>query len=215
MKKTLRIFTLLAVLMLFISACGSPSLDSAKKAAEKSVKNSGTTATWTVGKNEEENAVIVQYTYENIFFNREAIAQYTLDSWAILSGNIAKANAAAKEQMDASGYTADCLSYVYDANRSDILLYVKNGTVEYDYLEGAVDSFITLAKFEQIKEGMTYSQVCNIIGSKGELLSSVDLGIGSEYKTEMYMWYAADGIGNANVTFQDGKATMMAQFGLS
>ena len=73
---------------------------------------------------------------------------------------------------------------------------------------------ITMEEFESIKTGMSYEEVCEIIGSEGELLSEVDTGIGEEYHTVMYAW-KGDAVGaNANVTFQGGKVTAKAQFGL-
>ena len=80
--------------------------------------------------------------------------------------------------------------------------------------EGA-SSKITLSEFDQIKTGMSYSQVCEIIGGKGELMSSVDLDIGSEYATQLYTWEGNGYTGsNANVTFQGGKVVSKAQIGL-
>ena len=77
------------------------------------------------------------------------------------------------------------------------------------------DEKISLDEFNQIKNGMTYDEVVSIIGSKGELLSESDLGIGSEYVTTMWRWEGKGSIGaNANVMFQDGKVVNKAQFGL-
>nr|DAX89274.1 MAG TPA: Protein of unknown function (DUF4236) [Caudoviricetes sp.] len=82
---------------------------------------------------------------------------------------------------------------------------------------------ITLDEFNKIQTGMTYDEVVKIIGSQGELLSQADmelkgleeLGIKSgDLKTEMYMWYGADNISNANVMFQGGKVISKAQLGL-
>lgn len=76
-------------------------------------------------------------------------------------------------------------------------------------------SLITLSEFNDIQNGMTYEQVCEIIGDSGELLSEVDLGIGSEYATEIYVWEGHGGLGaNANVTFQGGVVVSKAQIGL-
>jgi len=75
---------------------------------------------------------------------------------------------------------------------------------------------INLEKFEKIKSGMTYEEVVAIIGEKGELSSEVDMGIGSDFVTQIYIWQG-EGIllrGNANITFQGGKVVSKAQFGL-
>lgn len=74
---------------------------------------------------------------------------------------------------------------------------------------------ITLAEFESIKTGMNYEEVVEIIGGEGELLSEVDMNMGSEYVSKMYIWEGSGSLGaNANITFQGGKVTMKAQFGL-
>ena len=75
---------------------------------------------------------------------------------------------------------------------------------------------INMEKFEKINSGMTYEEVVAIIGEKGELSSEVDMGIGSDFVTQIYTWQG-EGIllrGNANITFQGGKVVAKAQFGL-
>ena len=112
---------------------------------------------------------------------------------------------------------------MYKDSEENILLTVQSGECKYDAFEidavpiteGENPPTITLAEYNQIETGMTYFQVCDIIGGYGEVLSEVDLGIGSEYATEMYMWEGEGMAGaNANVTFQGGKVTAKAQFGL-
>ena len=76
------------------------------------------------------------------------------------------------------------------------------------------DSGITLSEFNAIETGMTYQEVVRIIGEEGTTLSSVDLGFGEDLATAMYVWYASNGIANANITFQGGKVIMKAQLGL-
>lgn len=76
------------------------------------------------------------------------------------------------------------------------------------------DEYITMDEFNQIQAGMSYQDVVNIIGSTGELLSSVDIG-DAQYKTEMYSWEGKGSVGaNANVMFQGGIVSSKAQFGL-
>ena len=48
---------------------------------------------------------------------------------------------------------------------------------------------ITLDEFNKIETGMTYEQVRDIVGGEGTLGSSVDVGIGDEYKTEIYQCF--------------------------
>ena len=74
---------------------------------------------------------------------------------------------------------------------------------------------ISLEEFNKIETGMTYDEVCDIVGGEGTLGSSVDVGIGEEYKTEIYQWTGDGSIGaNANVSFQGGKVVSKAQIGL-
>lgn len=56
---------------------------------------------------------------------------------------------------------------------------------------------ISLEEFNAIKTGMTYQEVFDIVGSRGEVLSEVDLGLGDEYYTAMYTW---DGEGSLGAT---------------
>lgn len=77
------------------------------------------------------------------------------------------------------------------------------------------EASISLEEFNKIETGMTYKEVCDIVGGEGTLGSSVDVGIGDEYKTEIYQWTGDGTIGaNANVTFQAGKVISKAQIGL-
>ena len=77
------------------------------------------------------------------------------------------------------------------------------------------DDSISLEEFNKIETGMSYKEVCDIVGGEGTLGSSVDAGIGNEYKTEIYQWTGDGSIGaNANVTFQGGKVVSKAQLGL-
>lgn len=74
---------------------------------------------------------------------------------------------------------------------------------------------ISLAEFNAISTGMTYQEVTDIIGSAGEVLSEVDLGLGDEYFTQSRKWDGEGSIGaNAIIQFQDGKVVTKAQFGL-
>lgn len=71
---------------------------------------------------------------------------------------------------------------------------------------------ITLAEFQQIKNGMTYQEVVQIVGGEGTLQSEAGDG---KYKVEIYSWDGDGGFGaNANVTFQGGKVSAKSQIGL-
>lgn len=69
---------------------------------------------------------------------------------------------------------------------------------------------ITMAKFNQISEGMTYEQVVAIVGEPGELMSSSDL---AGIKTVAYSWKNRNG-SNMLAMFQNGAMVQKSQFGL-
>lgn len=74
---------------------------------------------------------------------------------------------------------------------------------------------ISLDEFNSISTGMTYSEVVEIIGSEGEVMSEIDLGTGEQFVTIMYTWKGEGLFGaNANVTIQGGKVISKAQVGL-
>ena len=74
---------------------------------------------------------------------------------------------------------------------------------------------ISLEEFNAIETGMTYEEVVAIVGSEGEMLSEVDMGVGDEYVTRMYTWEGEGSLGaNANVTIQGGAVVAKAQIGL-
>lgn len=68
---------------------------------------------------------------------------------------------------------------------------------------------LTLEKFNNLKDGITYKQAVNILGKEGELLSDSSI---AGYKTSMYQW--SEGFSNMNAMFQNGKLVQKAQFGL-
>ena len=73
---------------------------------------------------------------------------------------------------------------------------------------------ISMAEYNQIEVGMTYEEVCQIIGAEGEL--GAEAGVGG-YSSEVYTWkgtlYFISGA-NASITFMNGRVTAMAQVGL-
>lgn len=78
------------------------------------------------------------------------------------------------------------------------------------------DTYMTMEKYNKIKNGMTYEQVVKIVGCEGTLLSSSDFGGGST--THNYSWASkpvADGLSyGATVIFIDGRVTSKYQIGL-
>lgn len=72
--------------------------------------------------------------------------------------------------------------------------------------------YITMDEFNQIKTGMSYDEVKNIVGSSGEVSSEVE---SNGIKIVMITWYGNGTAGsNANVTFTNNEVTAKAQVGL-
>jgi len=80
-------------------------------------------------------------------------------------------------------------------------------------LAGCVDGKkITVDEYEEIEAGMSYDEVCDIIGGEGELLSESSI---AGYDGAIYSWEGKGSVGaNANVTFQNGEVVTKAQIGL-
>ena len=68
---------------------------------------------------------------------------------------------------------------------------------------------VTLAQYQQLKTGMSYSKVVGVLGCEGSELSRVEM---AGYKTEMFMWEGRGILGaNMNVMLQNDKLLMRAQ----
>lgn len=73
----------------------------------------------------------------------------------------------------------------------------------------SMDAKVTMDKYNQIKNGMSYDQVKGILGD-GQLTS---LSVILDSKSEIYEWINAGGA-NINVTFNNGVVESKAQVGL-
>jgi hypothetical protein len=73
-------------------------------------------------------------------------------------------------------------------------------------------SLASMEDFNTLQAGMSYSQVCDIVGDQGTEMSRSEI---AGYQTIMYSWNG-NGILGANMTamFQNGKLVSKAQFGL-
>jgi len=69
---------------------------------------------------------------------------------------------------------------------------------------------ITKQEYNQIRTGMSYTEVVNIIGEHGEETVRTSM---AGYTTVAYQWVNFDG-SNAQLMFQNGKLITMAQAGL-
>ena len=71
--------------------------------------------------------------------------------------------------------------------------------------------YMTIDKFNQINNGMTYEEVKNIIGCDGKLSteSSAD-----DKSMKVYYWYAKNGVSNATFSFYNDELNAKSQIGL-
>jgi len=87
-----------------------------------------------------------------------------------------------------------------------ILLTIADHRVLYDYVRESSKSTngpdITFEEFIQLYEGMSYEEVCTIIGSAGE------------FSDDGYIWYGKDGLSYAALSFQDDMLVSVEQNGL-
>ena len=69
---------------------------------------------------------------------------------------------------------------------------------------------ITLAKFNQLQQGISYQEAVRVMGKEGTVMSESEI---ANIYTVMYSWQS-NGIGNMNAVFQNGRMISKAQFGL-
>jgi hypothetical protein len=94
---------------------------------------------------------------------------------------------------------------------SNVTVTIQNDEVTAKAQVGleSMDAQITLDKYNQVKEGMAYDEVKDILGD-GQILSQTKI---MDMESIMYTWINKDG-SNANFTFSDGSLQMKAQFNL-
>ena len=102
-------------------------------------------------------------------------------------------------------------SYSSMWNDSDSATQSLNNDQNSETIESLNGEYITLEEFNQIKTGMSYEEVVEIVGSEGTVMSEASV---MDSTTTIYCWYADNGIANANVTILDGKVMAKAQVGL-
>lgn len=77
---------------------------------------------------------------------------------------------------------------------------------------GTTSGQMTLAKFNEIKMGMTYDEVVAIVGSRGDLEQEAD--VSKDLKLETYTFKGNVPLSSADLEFQNGKLTTKTQIGL-
>lgn len=84
-------------------------------------------------------------------------------------------------------------------------------------ITGCAPDVVTRANYDEIKTGMSYSEVVDIIGSEGDEAASTSMegveGVMPSITTKIYSWQNSDG-SNMNVTFQNDEMISKAQAGL-
>lgn len=79
-------------------------------------------------------------------------------------------------------------------------------------ITGAAANGVTLAKFEQLRDGMSYADAVRVLGTPGTEQSRSSI---ADTTTVMYTWQGVGSFGaNMNAMFQDDKLITKAQFGL-
>jgi hypothetical protein len=83
--------------------------------------------------------------------------------------------------------------------------------------DGGDAAAVTKAKYDQVREGMSYREVVHIMGSRGEENASSRMegvpGVMRDLTTKAYSWVNPDG-SNMTALFQNDKLIVKAQFGL-
>lgn len=77
------------------------------------------------------------------------------------------------------------------------------------------DLTITLSEFNRIETGMTYQEVCQIVGCEGVLASETNVTNNPNLKTQMYHWNGYSSSSGATIMLQRGKVISKSQLGLN
>lgn len=80
-----------------------------------------------------------------------------------------------------------------------------------DSVQEQMQPIATKAEYDAIRDGMSYAEVAEIIGTAGEETASG--GAEAGFDTKMYSWQNPDG-SNMNAMFQNDRMIQKAQFGL-
>lgn len=115
-----------------------------------------------------------------------------------------------RKGVNSLGIVTKAGASIFNAKQSNSLFQSEEGELVAVWDENSMK--ITLDEFNQIKTGMTYEEVSEIVGSYGVEMAHSEV---AGYETIIIGW---DGIGdlgcNANVTFSLGRVYAKGQFGL-
>ena len=119
-----------------------------------------------------------------------------------------------------AAYEAKTVSFQLEDSAGNILCSGYNGKIQYNAFQvpeqssGGNDPRITLAEYNQIVIGMTYSECVEIIGGDGTL--DIEIGGAGEITGSIrnYTWQGTTDYGAATLSFDDYVLYSKAQFGL-
>ena len=72
--------------------------------------------------------------------------------------------------------------------------------------------YLTMEKFNKIENGMSYSDVVDIIGCDGTLSTESSY---EDSSMKIYYWYAKNGVANGTFSFMNDSLTAKSQIGLN
>jgi hypothetical protein len=99
---------------------------------------------------------------------------------------------------------------IYTSQQISSIFTAKPGRISLPQPAFAPPPVVTQAQYDRIREGMTYEQVLDVIGTDGQELSRSNM---AGYSTVMYSWTNPNG-SNMNAMFQNDRLINKAQFGL-
>lgn len=143
-------------------------------------------------------------TYEN-FAKVQLGTKYEDVASTLGEGN--ESNPSEKDGIRSSTYTWN------GKNESRINIVIQNGVVTSKEQSGlnSGDAKVSLEKYNQVKEGMTYNEVKKIAG-EGQIVSQIKI-TSIETVVFMYNWVNKDG-SKMSATFTAGKLSAKTQFNL-
>ena len=141
------------------------------------------------------------------------------DGWADICASLTAMLLDSQAASDAA-YEAKTVSFQLKDSAGNILCSGYNGKIQYNAFQvpeqtsSANDSRITLAEYNQIVIGMTYSECVEIIGGDGTI--DIEIGGAGEITGSIrnYTWQGTTDYGSATLSFDDYVLYSKVQFGL-
>lgn len=120
--------------------------------------------------------------------------------------------------LERKEFMSECLLVGSSIERDEAPSQPRNATpASWTDLYAGKRAHLTLSKYYDISDGMTYREVVETLGGFGQEISSNYMegvaGVMPSVRTVMYQWIGAGGA-NMNAMFQNNKLISKAQFGL-